>query len=109
MARFGAIVRLFMLAACLVPFTSSRHAAAFLPISPDLSPAPIPVQEEEETQRDKDTPGTEGRRSAPPPCHASAVSVRQVYPPPFPTGPVAPRSPAPVDPFRNGLGCPIRC
>jgi hypothetical protein len=113
MTGVGAIVRLLMLAACLVPFTSTRQAAVFALTSP-VSPAPTspaPVSEEEETERLPEVAAKEKtRRSGPPAGRPSAVSARPPHAHPSTTPNTFPtRSPSPIDPFRNGLGCPFRC
>jgi hypothetical protein len=56
MTRVGVFVRLLMLVACLVPFTSPRQAAAALAPTPPAAPVPAtptpaPVQEEEDEGR----------------------------------------------------------
>ena len=105
-----------MLVACLVPFTSARQAAAFAiasPVAPavPVTPTPAPVQEEEENEREEEAASKEKARTAPlPASRASTVSSQLLYAHPFtPHGTSATRSPSPVDPFRNGLGCPFRC
>jgi hypothetical protein len=114
MTRVGAIVRLLMLLACAVPFTSARQAwAAINPkAAGPASPAPfVPVQEEEDTEREEAAGGKEKARTPPPPSHRPRAARSQ----PLYCGQaplllaVATSSPAPIDPFRNGLGCPFRC
>ncbi len=115
MLRVGAIVRVLMLAACLVPFTNTRQAetvlAPVVPISPGgpVNEAPVPVNEDDERETDgkeRLTAQTKHRHAVREPsgqgpqvhaAHSSRpYSVRT-------TPPVA------VDPFRNGLGTPYRC
>jgi hypothetical protein len=118
MTRLCATVRLLMVAACLVPFTSARQVegalAPVIPLapSPPTNEAPAPVREEDENQRETDgkerlqasqaqrrTPIRE-QIASPPSAHAShrtRFSEVQVSPP------------VPVDHFRNGLGSPYRC
>jgi hypothetical protein len=113
MIRVGAIVRLLMLAACVVPFTSARQAAAFAPNSPAVPAptSPAPVQEEEDTQRQEEANGKEKARTpSPPPNRPSAASAQTLYSRPLTAPGTSPApSPSPIDPFRNGLGCPFRC
>ena len=112
MIRVGAIVRLLMLAACLVPFTSTRQASAAFALTPATPLAPTaPIQEEEDTQRQEEANGKEKARTpSPPPNHPSAASAQSLYARPLTAPGTSPApSPAPVDPFRNGLGCPFRC
>jgi hypothetical protein len=111
MTRVGAIVRLLMLLACAVPFTSARQAWAA--INPKAAaPAPfVPIQEEEDTEREETAGGKEKARTSPPPSQRPRVARFQTlhsgHAPRLLT--VIPTSPAPIDPFRNGLGCPFRC
>ena len=116
MLRLGAIVRLLMLAACLLPFASARQAAAALapvvplaPVAPPGESPPPPSEEDDERETDaKERPSAQAKHRPPvrelidrlPPAHAarptSAPRIRT-------TPPVA------ADPFRNGLGSPYRC
>lgn len=116
MFGFGATFRLFVLALCLVPFTSAQRAAGVLaPLLhiPLLSAgtADVPVGEEEDEREGaagKERWAAPTRHRAPlrelvtalPPAHAPHQThlLR-----PVPTPPVA------ADPFRNGLGTPYRC
>ena len=110
MGRVGAIVRFLLLGACLVPFSSTRQVVAFVP-APPTPAAPAPLPEEEETERGKEPAGKEkARRSAQPSGPKPAVFPARLHPHPT-TAPTTPatRSPHPIDPFRNGLGCPFRC
>lgn len=117
MIRLGAIVRLLMLAACLVPFTSARQAvsafAPFVPLSPlaaGNSEAPAPVSEEDD---ERETDGKE-RLSAcsrhRPAAHEpvgdprTARAARGAHSVGARTKPLVP-----VDHFCNGLGTPYRC
>ena len=113
MARIGAIVRLLMLAAGLVPFTSTRQAVAFLSTQPTSSAAPTApasVPEEEETERGKEPAGKEKARKFAPPSRPASPPRRPVYSRPSAChAALAIASPALIDPFRNGLGCPFRC
>jgi hypothetical protein len=110
------LVRLLMLLACLVPFTSTRQAvAAFaLPTPAELpiTPAPDPRQQEEENEREE----ADGKEPA-----RGSGRAEHHPPPPHHTRPRRPTTrrthallnradiPYPADPFRNGLGTPYRC
>jgi hypothetical protein len=116
MTRVGVFVRLLMLVACLVPFTSPRQAAAALAPTPPATPVPAtptptPLQEEEDTEREEEAAGKDKARTSPPPTHRPSVaSAQALYAHPFtPPGTSSTSCPSPVDPFRNGLGCPFRC
>jgi hypothetical protein len=112
MTRIGAIVRLLMLLACAVPFTSARQAWATMnPRTANTAPAPfVPIQEEEDTEREEAAGGKEKVRTSPPPHHPRAVRTQTLHAGHAPRLlTVIPTSPAPLDPFRNGLGCPFRC
>jgi hypothetical protein len=116
MTQLGAIVRLLMLFACLVPTTGTRKAlAAPLGLPAPTLPAPIAPAEEEDTrqQSEEETACNEKLRSRtshfvvarpftehPPFTLSSLSATRHVVPGP---------APSPADPFRNGLGCPFRC
>jgi hypothetical protein len=114
MLRFGAIVRFFMLTACLVPFTSERQmAGALTPIIPlslaSFAGETVPVSEEDD-ERETDPK----ELSAAAAKHHAAREPNAVLPHNFAARPA--RSllaratpPAPVDHFRNGLGSPYRC
>jgi hypothetical protein len=114
MTGAGAIVRLLMLGTCLVPFTSTRQAALFVSAPPVSSapttPAP-PPSEEEETERGQEVTAKEkARRSAALASRPPAASARPLHANPVALPSKSPtRSPSPIDPFRNGLGCPFRC
>jgi hypothetical protein len=117
MARFththllGLVLRLVMVAVCVLPFASPRQVAnAFGFPPPVFAQSPTtPVGEEEENERTEDAKGRVGHqvqyRPAPPklldrlpqlpPTASRAASVREC--------------PSPLDPFRNGLGSPYRC
>ena len=116
MTRFGAIVRLLMLFACLVPAAGTRKAvAAPLGLPAPIAPAPVAPAEEEDTrqQSGEETACKEKLRyrvshflvarpftEHPPITLASRPTRTHVVPCP---------APSPADPFRNGLGCPFRC
>ncbi len=116
MLRFGAIVRLLMLAACLVPFTSQRQAVGalspYVPLTPLAPVAPAneaPVSEEDD-ERENDARG----HSAAPAKHRTAREASGLLPPGFATHPtrfirVRGTPPVAADPFCNGLGSPYRC
>jgi hypothetical protein len=118
----GLVLRLVMVAACVVPLVGPRKLAATVGLPPlpacpacPLPVAPVaPVGEEEESQRQE-----EAKERA-----ANPRADRQPSRPRFSSDrhPVATYSaqaitttrsshspPAPADPFRNGLGSPYRC
>jgi hypothetical protein len=112
MTRFGFIVQLFMIAACLVPFTSTRQVGALLALAPTAPAQNAPAPQEDDTERteqngrEKDRSlrlrldsrsGSNHRLLAVPPVHGSSPRLK----------PVA--GLAPVDHFRNGLGSPYLC
>ncbi|MCI0701600.1 MAG: hypothetical protein L0241_11005 [Planctomycetia bacterium] len=118
MTRLCAIVRLLMVATCLVPFTSARQAegalAPVIPLAPSapMSEAPAPVREEDENERETDgkerLQAAHTQRRAPvreqiatlPSTHAShRTRFSEVQVSPI----------VPVDHFCNGLGSPYRC
>ena len=114
MLRFGAIVRLLMLTACLVPFTSARQAATalapFVPLAPaTTAEAPAPVEEDDE----RETAGKE-RLSASakhrPPVRELIDHLPHAHSPLLSSS-LRERAAPPVaaDPFCNGLGSPYRC
>lgn len=106
MVRLGLVVRLLMVVACLVPFASPRPASAGVPTP--VPAAPIGGQEDD-TEREEEVAAEEALRTPhqPLPSRASAVSRLDAPAQRPTTSPV--RAPAPVDPFRNGLGSPYRC
>lgn len=114
MVRVGAIVRLLMLVACLVPFTSPRQAsAAFAPSSAAL-PAPVESerpQEETDTQRlEEEVAVKAGVRAVQPRTDSPPGSLTFAFPNLAPFSRLsAVSTPVRVDPFRNGLGSPYRC
>ena len=122
MLRLGAIIRTLMLAACVVPFTSTQQAAgALAPYVPSVpvstGDAPTAPADEEDDERETED-GKEGDPSAP--RHRLPVRERAA---PLPLSPAfathgepgrhsahaRPTPPDPADPFRNGLGTPYRC
>jgi len=108
--RLGLIVRLLMLTACLVPFTSARQVAAVaLPVPAPIVPA-VP-QEEEDTEREEQTAAKVRARASTPPSHRprAALGTNRDSDPGRTLLTVVASSPAKADPFRNGLGCPFRC
>ncbi|MBA4066091.1 MAG: hypothetical protein C0501_20705 [Isosphaera sp.] len=121
MSRFGAVVRLLMLSACLVPFTSPRQASAALalappPAAPIPAPADGPVEHEsipeDDTEREEQAKNRQAARGAhPAPGGPSAPGAGPAFPTISPTLLPPPAAPPRVaaDPFRNGLGSPYRC
>ena len=113
MTRFGFIVRLFMMAACLVPFTSTRQVGALLALAPTAPTQNAPAPQEDDSERSEQI-GREKDRSSRPRldsrlglqciiCSRSR-SIHRIESPVE-----AGAGPAPVDPFRNGLGSPYLC
>ncbi len=117
MAQLGAIVRLLMLVACLVPFTSARQAvsafAPFVPLTPlaaGSSEAPAPVSEEDD---ERETAGKErlsasSRQRPAVREHVGDLQTSHASRHAHPVG-VRTKPTVPVDHFRNGLGTPYRC
>jgi hypothetical protein len=112
MTRLGFIVQLFMIAACLVPFTSTRQVGALLALAPTAPAqnAPAPLEDDSERSEQK---GREQDRSSRPrldPRAGSNRHLRALLPALGPCRCLKPLpGPAPVDHFRNGLGSPYRC
>jgi hypothetical protein len=112
MVRIGLVVRVLMLATCLVPFTSPRQASAVVPTSVPAPALPTPIGgQEEEVERGEEAAAKEAARTTHPVPHRLSAPVRpsasssahhRRTPSPVPT-------PVPLDPFRNGLGSPYRC
>jgi hypothetical protein len=101
-----------MLAACLVPFTSARQAVAAFALTPATPLAPsVPIQEEEDAERQQEVNGKDKVRTPPPPPNRpSAAAAQTLYARPITAPGTSPAPcPCPIDPFRNGLGCPFRC
>src|SRR5262245_54519323 len=113
MTRLGLIVRLLMLAACLVPFTSTRQAGALLALAPSAPTQNAPASQEDDTGREEESSGKEKQKASRPRLEHHASSCQ--YPERIPV--IASLSPPqkpsidvrPVDHFRNGLGSPYRC
>jgi len=110
MTRLAWIVQLFMLAACVVPFTNPRQVGAFFGLRPVAPIQNAPAPQEDDSERTEQA-GREKDRSARP--RVDSCSNRVLHP--LPTA----RCGAPnretvgvlpsVDYFRNGLGSPYRC
>jgi hypothetical protein len=113
--RLAVLIRLLMLITCVVPFTSTRQAMAAVALNtPDTAlplPPSVPIQEEEDTEREEEVTGKEKARSSPLPSHRTrAARGHNLYAHPTTRfHRVITSSPSPLDPFRNGLGCPFRC
>jgi hypothetical protein len=112
MSRIGFIVQLFMIAACLVPFTSTRQAGALLALAPTVPIQSAPAPQEDDTERTEQA-GREKDRSSRPRLNVRSCSVQILHVlPPAPSQirlVKALPAPAPLDHFRNGLGSPYRC
>jgi hypothetical protein len=121
MSRVGAAIRLLMLAACLVPFTSPRAAAAALALAPPpAAPLPAPADgpaeseqaPEDDTEREEQAGGSKhaARAAHPAAGRPSAPSAGHAFPTRSPTISAPAEFPrVAADPFRNGLGSPYRC
>ena len=112
MSRIGFIVRLLMLAACFVPFTSTRQAGALLALAPTVPIQNAPAPQEDDSERTQQV-GREKDRSSRPRLNPNSWSLRIS---PFPSlthshnrPATAVSAPVPLDHFRNGLGSPYRC
>jgi hypothetical protein len=113
MTHLGFVIRLLMLAVCLVPFTNIRQVGAILALKPVAPAQTAPMSQEDDSEREEQ-PGGRERAShlrlegqlpdeqllyvLPPVLIAGASTIRS-----------ARRAPSPLDPFRNGLGSPYRC
>lgn len=112
MTRFGFIVQLLMMAACLVPFTSTRQVGALLALAPTAPAQNVPAPQEDDSERSEQN-GREKDRSLRPRLDSRLASNHHLFAFPSIHGssprlkPVA--GPAHVDHFRNGLGSPYRC
>ena len=51
MSRIGFIVKVFMLVACIVPFTSTRQAGALLALDPTVPVQNVPAPQEDDSER----------------------------------------------------------
>jgi hypothetical protein len=113
MTRTGFIARLVMIAACLVPFTSTRQAGALLALKPTVPVQSAPVPQEDDSEREENRAGQEKERAAQarPDQRPSPGRLLYALPSIESLSPrAAPRAaPAPTDHFRNGLGSPYRC
>jgi hypothetical protein len=114
MLRIGAIVRLLMLAVCLMTFISQRQVvdafALSIPLAPiaPTSETPVEGEDDEREERAKEHPAASAKHRP---------VFRELYatlPPGFATHPtrfarVRVSPPVAVDPFCNGLGSTYRC
>jgi hypothetical protein len=116
MHRYAELARFFLLVVCLVPFTSTRQAAACcapaFPVAPALpAEAPAPLSEEED-ERESEADGKE--RLADPARHRvapreSAARLPIVHAGHASSLVLCSRAPVPANPLRNGLGTHYRC
>jgi hypothetical protein len=110
MTRFGFIVRTLMLAACVVPFTSTRQAGALLALAPTAPIQTAPAPQEDDSERSEQVGkvrltrlrldhrlGARGFVQLLPPVHRPQSRIKTMA-----------RS-LPVDHFNNGLGSPYLC
>jgi hypothetical protein len=113
MARLGLIVRLLMLAACLVPFTSTRQAGALLALAPSVPVQDSPAPQEDDSEREEESSGKEKQKASRMRLEHRAGSGQHHDRVPPTAAPSLPKKPThilhPLDPFRNGLGSPYRC
>lgn len=113
MTRLGVILRLVMLALCLVPFTSPRQASAAFAPTPAGPVAPEAPGQEEDGGREEEVDAGKGRVAESRAARRTLLvrSVTRLLPAQLPGhfSVCIARSPAPLDPFRNGLGSPYRC
>jgi hypothetical protein len=120
--RLGTVIRLLMIAACSVPLASAWQMPALaLPCVDSLDPAVpfVPTHEEEKDEEDSErAQGAAGNHQLRPPTpqsHRYSHRPRSARITDFCVSPAGrhlsgpARSPSPLDPFRNGLGCPFRC
>jgi len=113
MTQLGYTVRFLMLAACLVPFTSIRQVGAILALKPAVPTQTAPLSQEDDTEREEQ-PGSRERAShlrldGPLPDQQLLSVLAPVLTPDSSDSRSARPAPAPLDPFRNGLGSPYRC
>ena len=112
MKRLGFIVQLFMLAACLVPFTSTRQAGALLALAPTVPVQNAPAPQEDDSERVEQA-GRDKDRASRLRLDACAGSIRvpQAIPPIHRQNSQATARAGyvTVDHFHNGLGSPYRC
>ena len=110
MSRIGFIVKVFMLVACIVPFTSTRQAGALLALNPTVPVQNVPAPQEDDSERSEQVGkiritrlrldhrlGVRGLVHLLPPVHRPQSPIETIS-----------RS-LPVDHFNNGLGSPYRC
>jgi hypothetical protein len=113
MTHLGFVVRLLMLAACLVPFTNIRQVGAILALKSVVPTQTAPMSQEDDSEREEQPSGRE--RAAHLRVEGQSLDEQLLYvlPPILTAGSSVARSarpaPSPLDPFRNGLGSPYRC
>ena len=110
MKRFGVIVQFFMLAACLVPFTSTRQAGALLALAPTVPIQSAPTPQEDDSER-VEPAGRDKERLSRLDSRAGSARVQRTIAPNTQPNPALKSLAArvPVDHFRNGLGSPYLC
>ena len=107
-------LRLLVAVGCLVPFSGARAIASALGFAPPATALvgqhpSTPGNEEEETERAesaKEAISRTDRRSDRPDSPGRVFTVTP-FGKPLAVHPIP--CPAPLDPFRNGLGSPYRC
>jgi hypothetical protein len=110
MKSFGVIVQFFMLAACLVPFTSVRQAGALLALAPTVPLQSAPTPQEDDSERVEPAGRDKERVSRLDTRAASARSQRTIAPTVRPNPALTSLAArVSVDHFRNGLGSPYLC
>lgn len=110
MSRIGFIVKVFMLVACIVPFTSTRQAGALLALNPTVPVQNVPAPQEDDSERSEQLGkvrmarlrldyrlSARGLVHLLPPVHRPQCSIKTMG------------RALPVDHFNNGLGSPYRC
>ena len=110
MNRIRFIVKVFMLVACIVPFTGTRQVGALLALNPTVPIQSVPAPQEDDSERSEQVGkvrlarlrldhrlGARGMDHLLPPVHRPQSPIKTVA-----------RS-LPVDHFNNGLGSPYRC
>lgn len=118
MHRYAELARFLLLVVCLVPFTSTRQAAAYcapaFPLAPS-APSEAPVNEEEDEREGETETETDGKeRLADParhrvPSRESAARLPIVHAGHKSSLVLCSRAPVPANPLRNGLGTHYRC
>lgn len=112
LTRMGLLIRSLMFLVCLVPFTSSRQAAAYSPGGNGSPTAPVfpPGSQEDDSEREEEIGGKAKERvpqnRAEPLLHLGRLTRIHTLPRHSRSVPTALAAP---DPFHNGLGTPYRC